>query len=129
MELVKVVNCELGTFGADEFVSIEFEAKPILFLGFDDAVVDDHFEFPNESSTRHWLSTNSATSAVPNERISASNCFRISELSFSSNSCSHMKSSNEFYNFRASKGERFSVNLSIVSRSPCDNSNFNLGNA
>jgi hypothetical protein len=63
MELVKVVNCELGTFGADEFVSIEFEAKPILFLGFDDAVVDDHFElqFPNESSTRHWLSTNSAS--------------------------------------------------------------------
>jgi hypothetical protein len=34
-----------------------------LKLGFDDAVVDDHFElqFPNESSTRHWLLTNSAS--------------------------------------------------------------------
>jgi hypothetical protein len=34
-----------------------------LKLGFDDAAVDDDFElqFPNESSTRHWLSTNSAS--------------------------------------------------------------------
>jgi hypothetical protein len=27
IELVKVVNCELGTFDADEFVSIEFELE------------------------------------------------------------------------------------------------------
>jgi hypothetical protein len=34
-----------------------------LELGFDDTIVDDDFElqFPSESSTRHWLSTNSAS--------------------------------------------------------------------
>jgi hypothetical protein len=35
----------------------------VFDLGFDDAIVVDDFElqFPNESSTRHWLSTNSAS--------------------------------------------------------------------